>query len=197
MFKVKEIFKYCLPLLIVLCMAAAYNLSGTFTGYFYGNGAGLNSLSATNLVDLGTVITNYVSVIQGTNSSVALPFVAMNVSGGQTNYNASFNGGAMQNLQSTNTVYPMSIIAGNGIVTFNNSYAICPTNASFTFGAPIIPSFSSFWKETIIVSNYLGSSINLTAPANCTFQGTWTCNHKTKVEFTYDGTTNAVSTPLY
>ena len=197
MFRFKEIFKYCLPFLVFLCVAAAYNLSGTFTGYFYGNGSGLTSLNASNLSNLGTVLTNYIAVIQGTNNTSALPLVAMNVSNGATNYNATFNGGAMQNLQSTNTVYPMSIIAGNGIVTFNNSYAICPTNASFTFGAPIISSFSSFWKETIIVSNYLGSSINITAPANCTFQGTWTCNIKTKIEFTYDGTTNAVATPLF
>ena len=46
MSKFKENLKYFLHLFVVLCLAASYNLSGIFTGYFNGNGSGITTLSA-------------------------------------------------------------------------------------------------------------------------------------------------------
>jgi hypothetical protein len=179
---------------------ASANLSGTYGNVvtlnnagnnFYGSGANLTSLNASNLssgtVPLatlpGSVPTSTVfSGLNGTTGALSIVNGVLNVTVGQTN------------------LWPTTNAMNNGIVDASLPFTTCFTNDSFTFALPINVQANGYNQPVVDVDNYSGSVITITPEPNWhALLGTWNCtNHSIVSLFIYPGVmTNAICTPLF
>ena len=179
---------------------ASANLSGTYGNAvtlnnagnnFYGNGANLTSLNASDLssgtvpsaVLPGSVPTSAVfSGLNGATGALSIAEGVLNVTVGQTN------------------LWPTTNELSNGIVDASLPFTTCFTNSSFTFAQPINVQANGYNQPVIDVVNSLGSLIIITPePEWHALLGTWNCtNHSIVSLFIYPGVvTNAICTPLF